>query len=901
MKELVQLYISSVDGNDPALSPLSLQFRDFAAWSNEQLAGISADAHKRYWLEKFNDDVSIIDLPTDFKRPSLKTYSGRTWQLKIPSKEFSLVKSISSKNGITNFVFFKTIVNLLLHKYSGQNDIVVGTVISNRVHPDMENQMGFYVSTVPIRTSFLGEQTFYDLLMQIKNQVYEVYKHQVYPLDKIIDDLKLPRDPSRTPLFDVLFVYENDGIVDYEIPKLKITEHECDLEVSKFDLTFIFQEIGDAVNCSINYNSDIYASQRIERMGMHFLSLLNTIIKDVNIKVKDVEYLLDGEKSKILKEFNCTASPSPQEKTIIEIFEEKVLAVPDSIALVSGEETYTYSQLNTQANRLANYLLSRHDIIHDDIIAVMSDRSEKAIISILAILKTGAAYLPVDSTYPTDRIKYILNDAKIKCVLCVESKILDRIGSIEMQLENLSLVWPCLSSYDHGNLDVNATSSDLAYVIYTSGSTGQPKGVMIENRSVINMAIDQIRRFEIVPEDRVVQVASLSFDASIYEILIALLSGASLALVEEKTIKDPELFFIHLREKKVTVAVLLPSYLRSLPIEKLSFLRIVCTAAEPPIMDDAINCLRNADYYNCYGPTECSVCVSNYKVGQETIKLDVIPIGKPISNVSIYILDQYLKPVPVGHIGEICVGGDCLARGYIGQSDVHNSRFTEDPFKPFSKIYLTGDLGKHTPNGDVIFLGRKDTQVKIRGFRIELAEIEIALLKHPRITQAVVVMSSGNNNAKHLVAYFGSRDRVTIDEIKNHLINLLPNYMIPTFIIQLEDFPMTTTGKVDRKKLPNTVNSYRSVAQEILTPENETQKQLLDIWRRVLGVEEISTVDNFFEIGGDSLKVISLHEQINSLFPGRISITDLFVYNSIVSLGVFLRANTQEVEKDIEL
>ena len=694
--------------------------------------------------------------------------------------------------------------------------------------------------------------------MELQDNHVLAREHQYTQLSKIQNWVGVQGD-----IFDTILVYENYPLGEalshknwiLNVGNTKINEEK------NYLLTIVVTTLQDRLTIDFNFNDQLIDGTFIGLIKGHFHHVVEQLIGRNLQTLKEVQVLTEGEKEELLRTFNETATEYPQDKSMVDLFEERAKLVPENTALICGENEYSYRTLNRMTNRLANYLRTQCYVKPGDIVGIMMDRSEWAIVSILGILKTGASYVPIDVDFPQDRKAFIIEDTQLE-VLIIDSDRLFEVTEFPVQAVAVDIQFETFD--DHDEFSSLARPNDLAYVIYTSGSTGQPKGVLIEHTSNVNMALDQIREFGITETDGILQFASLSFDASVYEIFMALYSGATLVIADKTKINAPDRFISYLREKSVSVVTLPPTYLGILDLDQLEFLRVMITAGEAANVANASYCAQFLDYYNAYGPTECAVCVSTYRVKPEDRHRMQMPIGRPVSNTQLYVLDPERKLVPKGVIGELYVGGAGLARGYLNRDDLTQERFVANPFSSGELLYRTGDLAKWLPDGNLEFHGRTDNQVKIRGHRIELGEIEAVLLKSPLVNQAIVLVKEEAPGQKNLVGYVIPAEGFDKAELIEHLHLHLPKYMIPGYILDLPSFPLNTSGKVDKNALmtmtmgPSETSGYKA-------PRTELEDQLTRIWSDLLGGAKVSIEDNFFELGGDSIITIQLVSRIKAL------------------------------------
>jgi amino acid adenylation domain-containing protein/non-ribosomal peptide synthase protein (TIGR01720 family) len=875
INELLVFYNEYREGRSHQLPPLRLQYKDYASWQQEMLKGDILKDHKRYWLEQFEGTLPILELPGDSGRPAIKTYKGGVIEKRIDPTLNKAIKALSQELGGTLYMGLLAVVDALLYKYTNQEDIIIGCPIAGREHIDLEDQIGFYVNTLALRTRFRGEDSYKKLFSRIKRVTLAAYDHQAYPFDALVDELNLHKDMSRNALFEVMVVLQNAGkyTVEAERPgDIKISAYPgVEDVISKFDLVFSFEESGEELFARIGYNNDIYHASTIRRIADHLEQLMKVIIRQPSTPIRDLDFLRPDEKHRLLTEFNDTGLTYPWEKTLVHLFEEQAKRTPDSTAVIFREKELAYSELNERSNRLAAYLRTNYKIQPDDLIGIKLERSEWIIVAILGVLKSGGAYVPIDPDYPQDHIDHILSDSQCKVVIDVW--VLADFSTRE-------------DDYSEESSQIYARPGDLAYVIYTSGSTGQPKGVMIEHSAIVNTIYSQQKAFGVKEGDRNLQFASFSFDASVSEIFVSMVSGGILYIPEEDARKTPLLLEKYITEKRINIATIPPAYLRLLRIEEIQTLTRLVTAGEAANVEKALSFSRYGEYYNAYGPTESSICATIYTLpGEWNYKTGNIPIGSPISNTQIYILDDQCKLLPIGAVGEICIGGRGLARGYINRPDLTAEKFVLNPFRENQRIYKTGDLGRWLPDGNIEFIGRKDDQVKIRGYRIELGGIEAALQGFRAIDSAVVIARLNKEHDKELVAYVTGREILNVSDIRLYLSRLLPAYMIPSHFIQLQAFPLTPSGKIDKKNLPAPDNSGLGQGFNYEPPRNKTDEKLILIWQEILGGDKIGIKDDFFTLGGHSLKATRLIAQIKREFNVVIDLKSVFWEPTIEALS----------------
>ncbi len=901
--EVLQLYSAFISGTGNPLPPLRIQYKDYAAWQLAQLSGEQLKLHEGYWLQQFSGETPVLDLPGDKTRPAMKTYSGGAVSHFINPEITGGLKKLSQEQGATLFMGLLAATNALLFKYTDQTDIVIGTQIAGREHADLENQIGFYLNTLALRAQFSATDSYSALLDHVKTITLGAYEHQVYPFDELVNALPLRRDLSRNAIYDVSLILHNTQLdgeqAAPELGGLQINTYDGGAApTAKFDLAFDFTEAEGGLLANIVYNSDIYHHDTAMRMMAHLQQLLVAIVQQPQLPIAALDYVSDEEKQALLHTFNDTQVDYPADKTIAELFEQQVAQTPEAIALVFEDNQYTYAQLNEQADRLANYLVTQHQLQPDDCVALLLDRSDELLIAILGVLKAGAAYVPIDPDYPKGRKAFIANDTGAKLLITQSNYLLDidffngGIIALDVQLPEMELPATPLAG--------RAGPKNLAYIMYTSGSTGNPKGVMVENRSVVRL-VKNTNFIQLTGEEVLLSTGAVSFDATTFEYWAMLLNGGTLVMCSKETLLNDDKLITTVRNNKVDTMWFTSGWLNQLVEKNLPVsdgLKTILAGGDKlsPVHISALKGhYPSLAIVNGYGPTENTTFSLTYPV--QTVS-DRIPIGKPINNSTAYIISRN-QLVPVGVVGEICVGGDGLARGYLNQPELTVEKFVDNPFVPGQRMYRTGDMGRWLPDGNIEFMGRKDEQVKIRGYRIELGEIENALMQHPSIVNAAVVAKSTAEGEKEMAGYIAAKETLDATALILHIKQYLPAYMVPAYFVQLETLPLTPNGKVDRKQLPDPDGLGMGTGVEYVAPGNETEEKLVEIWHEILGRDTIGIKDNFFDLGGHSLKATQLISKINMIFGVGISIQTVFQEPTIESIAqriVFIQTQSKQKE-----
>lgn len=873
--DIRRYYIQYMD--DMALPPaaLTIQYKDVAVWQNELLAENAFGQQRDYWLQQFQGELPLIDLP--FKvRPAVKRYDGAIFTIPLDNQLVEGLDQVAKENGATVFMCMLAVLNTLLYRYTGKEDIIIGSPVAGREHAAVKDQMGLYIHMLALRTTFNGEGNFRDLVTQVRNTVTNAFKHQQYPYHLLVDALHLPMDPARNPLFDIVLTLweETPGGSSGSggLPNLRIRKYEPELfTAAKFDLLFDIVINNGAYSLRITYNTGLFNHNIIRSMAGHFVGIASAVIQWPDTSLSKLDYLSTREKE-VLLGFSGTKQSFPEEQTVVQLFEQQVQQTPDNIAVVCGAGTLTYRALNEQANRIAARLRADSQVKPNSLIGVNLPKSESLIVAILGVLKSGAAYLPLDTGYPAERIRYMVEDSR--CAMVIDENWLQAFHKLQ---EEYSAADP---------VQVNSPQ-DLVYVIYTSGSTGGPKGAMVRHNSFTNLVWWYQSALHLQADDCVLLMAPVSFDLAQKNIFAPLISGCRLC-VPDDFYGDYYQLADTITARQVTVINSAPSAFYPLldtiisdHYKKLTSVRNVVLGGEPVLMGELDGLITSGHFHgaviNSYGPTECTDVVSWYKINtDEWHTAGSFPIGIPVNNCRLYILDPQHQQLPMGCIGEIFISGLCVGNGYIYQPALTAEKFVSDPFLPGAVMYKTGDLGRWLPGGVVDFIGRKDEQIKIRGYRIEPGEIETALKQYPSVEAAVVIARIAADGSKELVACITGKEPLHISGIKAHLANVLAPHMLPATFIQLDHIPLTPSGKADRKALAALKGCDLSADVTHIPFQNEAEIALAAIWSDILDKEVLSAADNFLTLGGNSLKTIRLAAQIHRHFEVKVPVRELF-------------------------
>jgi len=895
--DLGALYNAYASKNEAKLLLLKIQYKDYAAWHNSQLASDKILPQKEYWLRQFQGDLPVLELPTFKDRPKIKSYNGASFTERINKDQLN---RINKDNGGTLFMTLIACLNALFYRYTNQEDIVIGSPAAGREHPDLEGQIGFYINTLALRTRFDGNGSFESLYQHVKEVTLSAYDHQLYPYDELVDALKLARDMGRNPLFDVMVALQNsmEQDAEYNFNGLQTSAYEeGEYRSAKFDITMIFSESKDKLNLYLEYNTDIYTRQQIDQLLVHFKNIIASVADDPKQKLSEIDFLTKEERHSLLEEFNNTLVRYSKEKTITDLFEEQVLRTPDGIALRQHNRTMTYRELNERANQLAHYLVE-HGVNKGDNIGLLVTRSFDMMTGMYAIMKAGGAYVPIDPDYPIERQEYILNNSAVLKVIADGDYSLEDLIPAE-QFIKLNTI--DLNGFGKDNLGIKVDPTQLAYTIYTSGSTGRPKGVMIEHHSAVNLIEWVNSEFNIGPDDRILFITSMCFDLSVYDIFGILAAGGSVVIVEQQELMDVPKLKDMLINYGITFWDSVPTTMDYLvreleehdPPYLQKTLRVVFMSGDwiPVNLPDRIKkYFPKTRVISLGGATEGTVWSNFYPVEKVESNWASIPYGRPMNNNFFYILNNKLLPVPIGVAGELYIGGVGVARGYANDKEKTDYSFVSDPFheQAGGRMYRTGDLGRMLPGLNMEFIGRRDDQVKIRGYRIELGEIESVLRQSESISQAVVLAKADKDGKKRLVSYVVGKEGYDRSAVISFLKSKLPDYMVPTLWLELDSLPLTSNNKIDKKALPD-FDAEEQLKGLYVAPETEPEKEMAEIWRTVLKLKSIGVEDNFFDVGGHSLLAVQIITRIERLTGKKFPITILFEYPTIRSLNDFIQ------------
>jgi amino acid adenylation domain-containing protein/non-ribosomal peptide synthase protein (TIGR01720 family) len=873
VKTLLGAYRDLSSGKEPGEKPLSTSFNDFVEWEQAMLSSKEGEEHRSYWRQQLSGTLPILELPTDRPRFSSQSSQGQTYTSLLSPELTKGIKSFAQAQHMNFSIVLLGIFKVLVYRYTGLEDIIVGMPAIGRPAERFDSQIGYFINMLPIRSQVGDEQYFSKFIKNLQLTVVDGLDHAAYPFPVLVREINVPRGQTNAPVFQVAFIYQNflqssnsNAIEDQCQNSLRIAFMEDIHQEGEFELALEIFDQGDRFTLNIIYDSDLYDISTIQRMMGHYIKLAEEVVNNPNLTLGEYSLMSKEEQATILIDWNATQADYPKDKTIHQLFEEQVERSPENTAVIFEESSLTYRQLNDKANQLARVLREK-GVTPNSMVGIMVERSLEMIIGIMGIVKAGGGYLPISPDTPAERISYMLKDSEANIVL-TQNRFIHKahFDGITIDLEKNELYVG-----EKGNLENVNSPSNIVYVIYTSGSTGKPKGVVIEHHSLINRLHWMQKSYPIEKSDTILQKTPYTFDVSVWELFWWYLQGSRVCFLKPGYEKDPSKIVDEIERSSITTMHFVPSMLNAfleymeadIDLKRLSSLIQVFASGEALSLQQVkrFNKLlyerNNTKLINLYGPTEATIDVSYFDCspGED---LHVIPIGKPIDNCKLYVLDKKRRPQPVGMTGELYIAGDGLARGYLNRPELTTEKFVPDPFVPGERMYLTGDLARWLPDGNIEYLGRIDHQVKIRGFRIELGEIENRLQSYEAIKEAVVITKEGKEGSKYLCGYIVAQEEINVTEVKEYLSKELPEYMIPAYIIQLEKIPLTSSGKADRKALPEPDGSSITTGTGYEAPRNEIENILVEIWQEVLEITNIGINNNFFALGGDSIKAIQV-------------------------------------------
>ncbi len=910
LRELTSLYHAREAAS--TLPQLSIQYADFALWQRRWLQDETLDRQLNYWKKQLADAPTALDLLADYPRPAIPSYEGRRISRLLPRELSEAIRRLSRSENATPFMTLFAAFQTLLFRYSGQEDVVVGTPVAGRSMIETEDLIGAFVNTLVLRGDLSGDPSFREFLARVRQTVLGAFCHQDLPFEKLVEELNPERKANRSPLFQVMFSFENMPEPQLTVNGTKFSTIDIESEAAKFDLSLDVREDADDISISFEYATDLFAPTTIERMLAHYQNLLAAIIAEPAVAVADLSLLEEHERERLLVDWNSGRVDVPKEACIHQLFEAQVEKNPDALAAEFRGEQLTYRELNARANQVAHYL-RKQGVGPEVLVGISVERSLDMLAAIFGVLKAGGGYVPLDPNYPRDRIAFMVDDAKLALVITQEH-LVNEIPAGDAQLLCIDSDWEIIARESVANPSAMVDPANVAFVIYTSGSTGNPKGVAIEHRSLVHFTCAANQVYEITRDDRMLQFASLSFDMSAEEIYMSLTNGAALVLRTDDMISSPRDFMRFCEEKRVSILDLPTAYWHELTdaladenVTMPDGIRLVIIGGEKASADRLAAWHQSVGdrirLINTYGPTETTIACTMWELNsRENDRSDAVPIGRPIANTPVYVLDKSLQPVPVGVAGELYVGGSGVTRGYLNRPELTVERFIRNPFSddPSARLYKTGDVVSYRANGILDFLGRADNQIKIRGFRVELEEIEQALRGHDAVSDCVIVLREDHD--KRLVAYVVPEEGTesTASELRNLLRGKLPSYMVPALFEMIEALPLMPNGKINRAALPEP-RSQPEADEMFVAPSTLLEELLASAWRQVLNLERVGVHDDFFDLGGHSLLAAKVVSLVRNDLDVQFTMVDVFQAPTIASLAELLYPRVAEKESLSEL
>jgi amino acid adenylation domain-containing protein len=900
-RELTVLYEAFSKGRSSPLAELPIQYIDFAQWQRDWLQGEMLDQELSYWKKQL-DRVSTLQLPVDRPRPAVQSFRAAYESIVLSRELTEEVKTISLRARASLFMTLLAAFKVLLCRYTGQEDIAVGSPIANRGRIEFEGLIGLFLNTLVLRTDLSRNPSFIELLARVREVAFDAYAHQDLPFEKLVEELNPERILNLTPLFQVLFVFQNDAVRELKLSGLTASRFTRESNATQFDLSLIMAETDQGLVARAQYNADLFEPGTMKRMLRHFRTLLKGIIATPKQPILDLPLLESSERDQLLLAWNDTKRDYPSEKCTHQIFEERVELSPEAVAVVFEEQQLTYRELNNRANQLAHYL--RHLGVGPEVlVGICVERSIEMVVGLLGILKAGGAFVPLDPDYPKERLSFMLADTQI-AVLLTQDRLRNKLPEYGAPVL-------CL---DSGQAEIAQESTEtpaqfvspvnLAYVIYTSGSTGRPKGAMNSHRGLCNRLHWMQQAYQLSEVDRVLQKTPFSFDVSVWEFFWPLITGSRLVMARSGGHQDSRYLVELIMQQQITTLHFVPSMLRLFleepEIESCKSLRQVICSGEALSFDLQERFFEriSVKLHNLYGPTEASIDVTYWECQKRSTRA-IVPIGRPIANTQIYILDKLQNAVPVAVPGELHISGEGLGRGYFNRPELTAEKFVPNPFsgKPGQRLYKTGDLARYLPDGNIEFLGRIDHQVKVRGFRIELGEIETVLTAHPGVRESVAIVREDEPGKKRLVAYVVARNECapTTSELRGYLKDKLPDYMIPSGFMMLDALPLTPNGKLDSKALPALDQTRPELTEGFVAPRNTAEQTIAQIWAQVLEVDSVGVNDNFFDLGGHSLLATQVMSRLREAFQIEIVLRALFENPTVAELTLQIQTQTKKI------
>ncbi len=909
--EMMQLYSAFTQGQPSPLPELAVQYADFAFWQRKWLSGKTLENQAAYWREQLKDAPPVLDMPLDKPRPAYQTYNGSFKTFTLSGATHKALNELSRQQEATLFMTTLAAFQVLLMRWTGQEDFCIGSPIANRNRKETEAMLGVFINTLVLRSIVPGELPFKELLNNTKTMTLDAYAHQDIPFETLVEELKPERDMSHSPFFQAMFVMNNARVDKLELPGLELSLLEIDNKTTKFDLILNMTESDEGLLCKMEYNTDLFFPETIDRLIAQYRTLLEGILRNPESAVSRLPMLTEKEEQKLVTEWGQSHQSATAEVPVHILFERQAKQSPQADALKIKDETYSYSELNSRANQLARHLVKRR-LQQGEIVGVCAERSAEMLIALLAVLKAGAVYLPLDPSYPEERLRYMLSDSGAGFLLTQEA-LKHKLSTENIETVLLDSDWETIQREETSNISVPIESGDTAYLIYTSGSTGQPKGVEAPHGAFAAHCVDMCQHYNLTDDDNVLQFAALNFDASLEQILPPLMSGSTL-IMRDSEIWDTHTFSKNIAKYDLTVinpptaywAQLAADWVNEpelLPDNRIRLVIVGGDVLRPEALKHWYQTpLKNIRLLNAYGPTETIITASTFEV-PPGFSAEKVPVGKPCANRIFYVLDKQKKPVAAGVPGELYIGGSALAKGYLGRETLTAERFIANPFvgEADARMYKTGDRVRFLNDGNLEFLGRVDFQVKIRGFRIELGEIEALLDSYESIKESVLSALDDSLGNKRLVAYYTAKEELSASEIRSFLEQRLPDYMVPSVFIYLKEMPLDPSGKINRRFLPAPDFSQVKVETEYVAPRTKTEEKLTAMVQEILKIEKAGVKDSFFDLGGHSMMATQVVSRIREEFDVEISLRTLFEKPTVEGIALSITEAQAEFQDSDEL
>ncbi|OYE02705.1 non-ribosomal peptide synthetase [Nostoc sp. 'Peltigera membranacea cyanobiont' 232] len=895
LRELSTLYAAFSTNLPSPLPELPIQYTDFAIWQRDRIQGEFLATQLNYWQQQLKGELPVLQLPTDRPRPKVTTFSGAKQYFTLSKALTDVLRQLSQQEDATLFMSLLAAFNILLYRYTDQEDILIGSPIANRNRAELEGMLGLFVNTLVLRNNLSGNPSFREFLRRVREVTLDAYAHQDLPFEMLVEKLQLERDLSRNPLYEIMFVLQNTPTSVQQVSGLTLHNLEFDSGTAQLDIFLSISESQEGLTGYLEYNTDIFDSTTITQFINNFQTLLGNIVVNPEQHISELSLLTASEQEQLLLKFNQTYTDYPQDVSLNQLFEQQVELTPDSLALISQSEKLTYRQLNHRVNQLAHYL-QKQGVTKETLVALCLERSIDMVVGILAILKAGGAYIPLDPNYPVERLNFMLSDSQAS-VLITHQEILEKLSLSSAKTVCLDIHKDEIAQENPDNPINISVSDNLAYIIYTSGSTGTPKGVLGTHRGTVNGLHWLWKTYPFTQGEVCCQKTAISFVDSVWEIFAPLLQGIPTVIISNATILDPQLFIETLAHHQVSRIVLVPSLLRLLLdnyshlTKKLSQLKLWITSGEAlsvKLVKTFRELMPFAKLINLYGSSEVSANATYYDTSLLQDQASSVPIGRAIDNTQTYVFNRDLQLTPRGVIAELYIGGDGLAKGYLHRPELTQERFIDNPFVPGAKLYKTGDFVRHLNDGTLEYLGRQDEQVKIRGFRVELGEIAAAIAQHPDVQESIIIAGNDAQENQRLIAYVVTNKQDIATQLLPYLQHQLPNYMLPSAFVVLDKLPLTPNGKVDKRSLPIDEVIRPTTSQSFVAPRNFTELSLVKLWENLLNTNPIGVTDNFFDLGGHSFLAVRLMAQIHDRFEHNLPLSTLFENPTIEKLATIV-------------